>query len=135
MLKLFFLKKNKFSILQFIYFFSFLNDAVFRYDNTKHNVFKLNGALFSNCTFPAGTTSWASGNDVVPLTTPGRKWYACGRDNHCAERSMKLAITVLSNGPSAAPAPPPPSSHALPSSPSFAPLMAAFLALAPFIFA
>ncbi|KAI9120296.1 hypothetical protein K1719_007329 [Acacia pycnantha] len=110
------------------------DNLVFNYDNTKHNVFKLNGTLFNSCSFPAGTESLSGGNDVVQLTTPGRMWYACGKNDHCL-RGMKFAITVLANGPSSAPTPPPPSSHALSSSASYGPLMVAMLAVAAFIFA
>ncbi|XP_054804405.1 blue copper protein 1a-like [Prosopis cineraria] len=110
------------------------DNLVFNYDNTKHDVFKLNGSLFSNCTFPAATEALTSGQDVIPLASPGRKWYACGKADHCASRGMKLAITVLANGPMSAP-PPPPSSHALSSSACSGPLKAAMLAVAALIFA
>ncbi|XP_028761251.1 basic blue protein-like [Neltuma alba] len=110
------------------------DNLVFNYDNTKHNVVKLNGTLFNSCTFPAGTEALTSGNDVVQLTSSGRKWYACGKADHCAARGMKLAITVLANGPNSAPGSPPPSSHALSSSAS-GPLMAAMLAVAALVFA
>ncbi|XP_057513884.1 blue copper protein-like [Actinidia eriantha] len=47
------------------------------------------------------------GNDVVTLATPGRKWYICGIGKHCASGNMELAITVLPQVESPAPAPSP----------------------------
>ncbi|CAL5193132.1 unnamed protein product [Lathyrus oleraceus] len=86
------------------------DNLVFNYDNTKHNIFKVNGTLFQNCTFPPENEAISTGKDVILLKTEGRKWYICGKANHCVARQMKLVITVLADG---APAPsPPPSSDA-----------------------
>ncbi|XP_012833606.1 PREDICTED: blue copper protein-like [Erythranthe guttata] len=48
-------------------------------------------------------TEWAEGknfrvgdtirNDVIPLATPGKKWYICTVGEHCS-KGMKLVITV-----------------------------------------
>ncbi|KAL3738057.1 hypothetical protein ACJRO7_019566 [Eucalyptus globulus] len=70
-----------------------------------HNVLKVNGTGFQQCAAPAGTVALTTGNDVIPLLTPGRKWYICGVAKHCAARNMKLAITVLPKTVSPAPAP------------------------------
>ncbi|PHT33734.1 hypothetical protein CQW23_25534 [Capsicum baccatum] len=35
-----------------------------------------------------------SGNDVITLTSPGKKWYIRGISKYC-EKGVKLAITVL----------------------------------------
>lgn len=78
--------------------------SVFNYDNSKHNVFKVNGTLFQNCTFPPSNEALSTGKDVIPLKTGGRKWYICGKANHCAAHQMKFVITVLADG---APAPSP----------------------------
>lgn len=70
-----------------------------------HNVLKVNGTGFKQCAAPAGTVPLTSGNDVITLATPGRKWYICGAPNHCAVGGQKLAITVMpsSFAPSASP--------------------------------
>ena len=47
---------------------------------------------------------FTSGNDIIPLKTPGKKWYICGAPNHCANGNQKLAITVF-GGQSPAPSP------------------------------
>ena len=36
-----------------------------------------------------------TGNDVIPLSTPGNKWYICGVAKHCESGNQKLSITVL----------------------------------------
>ncbi|CAN1245798.1 Blue copper protein [Linum grandiflorum] len=48
-----------------------------------------------------------SGNDVVTLLTPGRKWYICGKPNHCSAYNQKLVIVVKPNAGAWAPAPSP----------------------------
>ncbi|XP_048131622.1 uncharacterized protein LOC115746443 [Rhodamnia argentea] len=84
---------------------------VFMYPQGAHNVLKVNGTGFQQCAAPAGTVALTTGSDVIPLLTPGRKWYICGIGNHCAAGNMKLVITVLpktdSPTPTHAPAPAP----------------------------
>ncbi|AES80888.1 putative cupredoxin [Medicago truncatula] len=86
------------------------DNLVFNYDNTKHNIFKVNGTLFKDCTFPPKNEALSTGKDIIQLKTEGRKWYVCGVADHCSAHQMKFVITVLAEG---APAPsPPPSSNA-----------------------
>ncbi|KAI6707294.1 hypothetical protein NL676_010256 [Syzygium grande] len=80
---------------------------VFMYAEGVHNVLKVNGTSFQQCAAPAGTVPLTTGNDVIPLETPGRKWYICGVGNHCAVRNMKFAITVLPKTASPVPVPVP----------------------------
>lgn len=98
---------------------------MFNYDNTKHNVFKVDGKLFQSCTFPSENEALSTGKDVIQLKTEGRKWYVCGKANHCAARQMKLVINVLEEG-----APSPSSSaHSIVSS-IFGVIMVATIAIA-----
>ncbi|KAF3961435.1 hypothetical protein CMV_013940 [Castanea mollissima] len=82
------------------------------YQKGNHNVLKVNGTGFQQCVAPAGTVPLTSGNDVIPLTTSGRKWYICGVPTHCANGKQKLAITVLDR---LSPAPSPTLTSAAPS--------------------
>ncbi|XWS36601.1 hypothetical protein CRYUN_Cryun20dG0098700 [Craigia yunnanensis] len=66
---------------------------VFRYPVGVHNVFRVNGTDFKNCTVPPGSKSLTTGNDTIMLATPGRKWYLCDVGKHC-ENGQKLFITV-----------------------------------------
>ncbi|KAH6778939.1 hypothetical protein C2S52_010176 [Perilla frutescens var. hirtella] len=77
---------------------------IFKYAVGVHNVYKVNGTAFQECTVPPPSGALTSGNDVVTLAVPGRKWYLCGVGNgtHC-EAGMKLVITVFSVAPAPAP--------------------------------
>ncbi|XP_008238714.1 PREDICTED: mavicyanin-like [Prunus mume] len=68
---------------------------VFNYPKGAHNVFKVNGTGFQQCAAPLDSVPLTSGNDVISLATPGRKWYICGVAKHCAVGNQKLLITVL----------------------------------------
>ncbi|KAK7336277.1 hypothetical protein VNO77_16813 [Canavalia gladiata] len=81
------------------------DNLVFNYDKNKHNVFKLNMTQFHNCTFPPENNGYSSGNDVIPLKAEGKKWYGCGKGNHCASHQMKFAINVVASSPAPAPSP------------------------------
>lgn len=78
--------------------------AVFTYPVGKHNVFKVNGTTFNDCAIPPSNEALVTGNDVITLGTPGRKWYFCGVAAHC-KGGQKLAITVWPASEAPAPAP------------------------------
>lgn len=42
---------------------------------------------------------------MITLASEGKKWYLCTKATHCATGNMKLAITVLPEVGSPAPAP------------------------------
>ncbi|KAK4398120.1 UNVERIFIED_CONTAM: Lamin-like protein [Sesamum radiatum] len=80
---------------------------IFQYAEGVHNVYKVNGTAFQQCTVPPPSEALSSGSDVITLAAAGRKWYICGVGNHCAS-GMKLVITVASSvAPASAPAPGP----------------------------
>ncbi|KAI9093615.1 hypothetical protein K1719_027064 [Acacia pycnantha] len=85
---------------------------IFKYATGVHNVFKVNGTDFINCTVPAESQGLTTGEDVIVLETAGRKWYLCGVGGHC-QSGQKLFINVLPSeiespsGPISAPAPAP----------------------------
>ncbi|XP_019079647.2 blue copper protein 1a-like [Vitis vinifera] len=81
------------------------DELFFKYRAGRHNVFKVNGTTFTNCTMPPANEALTTGNDVITLAIPGRKWYICGVNDHCANYGQKLAITVLEASASPAPAP------------------------------
>ena len=114
---------------------SILIYAVFKYTAGRHNVFKVNGTAFTNCTIPPANEALTTGNDVITLATPGRKWYICGVNDHCANYGQKLAITVLeawvspASAPSTPAAPAPSSAYGISVS-GYQLLMAAMVAVA-----
>ncbi|XP_059664060.1 blue copper protein-like [Cornus florida] len=76
---------------------------VFKYPVGDHNVFKVNGTAFKACMKPPPSEALTTGNDVITLATPGKKWYICGVGMHCAYGEQKLAITVQPNNLAPAP--------------------------------
>lgn len=68
--------------------------AVFNYNSSNHNVFKVNGTAFQNCEVPPPNEALTTGSDTIPLKTSGKKWYICGKPKHCSEKGMKLVINV-----------------------------------------
>lgn len=66
---------------------------------------KVNGTGFQQCIVSSSNGTLTSGRDIIPLQTPGRKWYICGVGKHCELRNMKLFITVLPQTMAPAPSP------------------------------
>ncbi|MCD7446983.1 hypothetical protein HAX54_020761 [Datura stramonium] len=67
---------------------------IFKYKKDAHNVYKADEEAFKSCTLSSDVTPLTSGNDVITLTSPGKKWYICGVGKHC-EKGVKLGINVL----------------------------------------
>ncbi|XP_068650575.1 blue copper protein-like [Aristolochia californica] len=67
---------------------------VFNYPKRSHNVLRVDGVAFQSCTAPQDITPLETGNDVITLQSPGRRWYICGVAQHCELGMMKLVITV-----------------------------------------
>ncbi|KAK1376435.1 Uclacyanin 1 [Heracleum sosnowskyi] len=78
---------------------------IFMYSAGVHNVHRADSASFQNCTPSATSVALTTGNDVITLASEGKKWYICTKASHCASGNMKLAITVLPQMGSPAPAP------------------------------
>ncbi|CAN6723357.1 unnamed protein product [Malus baccata var. baccata] len=49
------------------------DNLVFNYPKGAHNVFKVNGTGFQECSAPLDSVPLTSGKDVINLATPGRK--------------------------------------------------------------
>ncbi|XP_059290250.1 blue copper protein-like [Lycium ferocissimum] len=69
-----------------------------------HNVYSADEEAFQSCIARYFVSPLISGNDVITLTTPGKRWLLCGVGKHC-ENGMKLAINVLPQLASPAPSP------------------------------
>ncbi|KAJ6854915.1 mavicyanin [Populus alba x Populus x berolinensis] len=69
---------------------------VFNY-KPPHNLFKVDGAGFKDCA--ATGEPIASGNDIITVSSPGKKWYICGYGKHCSELGQKLVINVEAKTP------------------------------------
>ncbi|KAL6005144.1 hypothetical protein ACLOJK_005706 [Asimina triloba] len=68
---------------------------VFKYPVGAHTVLKVNATNFQACNKePLDGNVLGTGNDVITLATPGKKWYICGVAQHCAAAGQKLAVNV-----------------------------------------
>lgn len=90
-----------------LYFFNF---AVFNYDPESHNVLRVGGPDFRACNKTSALEHHESGKDTVSLSSPGRRWYICGKAGHC-DAGQKLVINVVSSEPPSPNAPVPGSSN------------------------
>ncbi|XP_031099209.1 mavicyanin-like [Ipomoea triloba] len=66
---------------------------IFKYPAGTNSVYKVGGNGFKQCIPPAQSTPLTTGNDVIELGTPGRKWYISGSGQYC-KLGQKLVITV-----------------------------------------
>ncbi|XP_030520532.1 blue copper protein 1a-like [Rhodamnia argentea] len=73
------------------------DSLLFNYQAPHHNVFKVNMTDFQACNIPPANEALTTGHDVIPLSTPGVKWYICGIGEHCAKSNQKLKITVVAD--------------------------------------
>ncbi|KAL2543898.1 Uclacyanin 1 [Forsythia ovata] len=74
---------------------------MFMYQKGSENVLKVNATEFQQCLASNTSGALTSGNDIVTLAKPGKRWYISGVDDHCS-KGVKLVVTV-----SEAPAPTP----------------------------
>ncbi|BAT84953.1 hypothetical protein VIGAN_04243900 [Vigna angularis var. angularis] len=79
------------------------DNLLFNYDSSKHNVVKVSQTEFHDCSSTAANDVFSSGKDGITLKSEGRKWYICGKGNHCSNHQMKLVINVESAAPAPAP--------------------------------
>ncbi|CAL9043603.1 unnamed protein product [Musa banksii] len=88
------------------------DNLLFEYKAGAHNVMQVWGVEFEACSASAAAIVFATGNDMVALDAPGKRWYICGVGDHCS-RGQKLAVDVLpaamspASPPSSQPPPPP----------------------------
>ncbi|KAK1374768.1 Phytocyanin domain-containing protein [Heracleum sosnowskyi] len=78
---------------------------IFKYTAGVHNVHRADLASFQDCKQSSTSVALTTGNDVITLASEGKKWYLCTVATHCATGNQKLAITVLPQVESPAPAP------------------------------
>ncbi|CAI9755390.1 unnamed protein product [Fraxinus pennsylvanica] len=83
----------------------------FMYNKGSHNVLKVSGPDFQQCLKSNTTGLLDTGNDVINLAKPGKKWYICAIADHCT-KGMKLVINVLEPAPTPLPPQTPGSSRA-----------------------
>ncbi|XP_048232443.1 uclacyanin 1 isoform X2 [Ricinus communis] len=101
--------------------FSVGDNLIFQY-GANHNLFEVSQADYDSCQTSNAIQGHSDGSTVIPLSSPGTRYFICGTPGHCTQ-GMKVEIDVLpSSTPPpatpATPATPPPASPISPPPPS-----------------
>ncbi|KAL3714790.1 hypothetical protein ACJRO7_006658 [Eucalyptus globulus] len=84
------------------------DNLIFQY-SPGHDVSEVTKADYDSCQATSAIQTYTSGSTVIPLTSPGKRYFICSSPGHCAA-GMKLQINTLttSSAPSQSPATLPP---------------------------
>jgi plastocyanin len=75
------------------------DQVLFRYSRAAHNVVEVSKADYDACSASSPVASFQTGNDIVPLTAGGSRYFICGVPGHC-DGGMKVRIDVEEATPS-----------------------------------
>ncbi|KAL1220426.1 Uclacyanin 1 [Cardamine amara subsp. amara] len=89
------------------------DNLVFSYPSAFHDVVEVTKPEYDSCQTIKPLITFANGNSIVPLTTPGKRYFICGMPGHCSQ-GMKLEVNVIPTGTANA-APTTPLPNAVPS--------------------
>ncbi|KAH1074029.1 hypothetical protein J1N35_026357 [Gossypium stocksii] len=96
------------------------DNLIFQY-TPNHDLLEVTKADHDSCQTSSPLQTYTDGNTVIPLTSPGKRYFICGTLGHCSQ-GMQIEIDTLatSTPPSASPSPssPPSASPAPETSPS-----------------
>ncbi|XP_011003250.1 PREDICTED: uclacyanin-2-like [Populus euphratica] len=102
------------------------DNLIFQY-GLMHDVIEVSKAGYDSCQTTSPLQSYSGGKTVIPLSSPGKRYFTCATPGHCAG-GMKLEIDTLATStlppaspltpPPASPLTPPPASPSLPSPPT-----------------
>ncbi|TYJ00092.1 hypothetical protein E1A91_A13G064200v1 [Gossypium mustelinum] len=83
------------------------DNLIFQY-TPNHDLVEVTKADYDSCQTSSPIRTYTDGNTVVPLTSPGKRYFICGTPGHCSE-GMQIEIDTLATSPtdppSASPAP------------------------------
>ncbi|KVH90116.1 Cupredoxin [Cynara cardunculus var. scolymus] len=71
------------------------DELVFKYPVGKHNVLSVNETSFQKCIISPTSEPLSTGEDLITLDTPGKKFFICAIGKHCELGGLKLCIDVL----------------------------------------
>ncbi|KAJ4866264.1 uclacyanin 1 [Raphanus sativus] len=80
------------------------DNLVFAYPSAFHDVVEVTKPEFDSCQAVKPLITFANGNSIVPLTTPGKRYFICGMPGHCTQ-GMKLEVNVIPTANAAQTAP------------------------------
>ncbi|KAI6672838.1 hypothetical protein NL676_000744 [Syzygium grande] len=69
------------------------DNLIFRY-SPGHDVSEVTKGDYDSCQVTSPIQTYTSGSTVIPLTSPGKKYFICSSPGHCAA-GMKLQINTL----------------------------------------
>uniref|UniRef100_A0A0E0QE49 Phytocyanin domain-containing protein n=1 Tax=Oryza rufipogon TaxID=4529 RepID=A0A0E0QE49_ORYRU len=69
------------------------DQLVFKYSPAAHDVVEVTKAGYDSCSSSGPVATFNSGDDTVPLTATGTRYFMCGFPGHCAA-GMKIAVKV-----------------------------------------
>ncbi|XP_058106896.1 uclacyanin 1 [Magnolia sinica] len=102
--------------------FSVGDNLIFQYAPV-HSVLEVTKADYDSCQFGNPLESHTDGNTVIPLTSPGKRYFICGTEGHCSQ-GMKVEIdTVAESAPSVSLGSTPPNTDGPSPSPSASPII------------
>uniref|UniRef100_A0A0E0EV31 Phytocyanin domain-containing protein n=1 Tax=Oryza meridionalis TaxID=40149 RepID=A0A0E0EV31_9ORYZ len=85
------------------------DQIVFKYSAQRHDVVEVNKAGYDSCSTSTSIATHTTGNDVIPLTSTGTRYFICGFPGHCTTTgtagNMKIQIDVVQADSSSALAP------------------------------
>ncbi|XP_052165890.1 mavicyanin-like [Oryza glaberrima] len=81
------------------------DQIVFKYSPAAHDVLEVNKADYDSCSSSSPIATFNSGDDTIPLTAAGTRYFICGFNGHCTG-GMKVAVKVeATTGSNPAPSP------------------------------
>ncbi|XP_039014776.1 uclacyanin 1-like [Hibiscus syriacus] len=80
---------------------TYILSAVFQY-TPNHDVLEVTKADHDSCQTSNPLKTYSDGNTVVPLTSPGKRYFICGTLGHCSQ-GMQIEINTLATPPSTPP--------------------------------
>ncbi|PKA62202.1 Blue copper protein [Apostasia shenzhenica] len=89
------------------------DDLIFSYDASAHDVVEVTKAHYDSCSTSGAIKNHNSGNDVIPLTSAGKRYFICGVPGHCSS-GMKVEIDTTAAASGSTPRPPSASSPTSP---------------------
>ncbi|GMI88441.1 hypothetical protein HRI_002513400 [Hibiscus trionum] len=81
--------------------FSVGDNLLFQY-TPNHDVLEVTKADYDSCQTSSPLGTYSDGNTLVPLTSPGKRYFICGTIGHCSQ-GMKIEINTLATSPSIPP--------------------------------
>ncbi|KAG9454237.1 hypothetical protein H6P81_007141 [Aristolochia fimbriata] len=95
------------------------DNLIFQY-TAFHSVLEVTKSDYDSCQATSPTKAYNDGSTVVPLSSPGKRYFICGTSGHCSQ-GMKVEVETLAASvvpPTASPTPSPPSPSKASPSPS-----------------